>query len=87
MGEQGNNFISYNNPELDRMLERAAEAYTEEDRLEAYLGIQEHLTDELPFISLYFRIGSLLADSRVHGIDSIGELSTFKNVEDWFLIR
>ncbi|MGI6140236.1 MAG: ABC transporter substrate-binding protein [Caldicoprobacterales bacterium] len=87
MGEQGNNFISYNNPELDRMLERAAEAYTEEDRLEAYLGIQEHLTDELPFISLYFRTGSLLADSRVHGIDSIGELSTFKNVEDWFLIR
>lgn len=85
MGEQGNNFISYNNPELDRMLERAAEAYTEEDRLEAYLGIQEHLTDELPFISLYFRTGSLLADSRVHGIDSIGELSTFKNVEDWFL--
>ncbi|HHU49521.1 MAG TPA: hypothetical protein GXZ37_07370 [Clostridiales bacterium] len=87
MGEQGNNFIGYNNPELDRMLESAAQAYTEEDRLEAYLGIQEHLTDELPFISLYFRTGSLLADSRVHGIDSIGELSTFKNVEDWFLIR
>ena len=87
MGEQGNNFIGYSNDELDQMLDNAAKVYTKEDRLEAYQGIQRHLTDELPVISLYFRTGSMLVDDRVCGIDTIGELDTFRNIKSWFLAR
>jgi peptide/nickel transport system substrate-binding protein len=87
MGEQGNNFIRYNNDELDHMLDSAAKVYTEEDRLETYQRIQKHLTDELPVISLYFRTDSLLVDDRVRGIDTIGELDTFRNIKGWFLVR
>lgn len=85
-GEQGNNFIGYNSPKLDGLLVNAARVYTEEDRLEAYQEIQRYLTDKLPVISLYFRTGFLLADSRVRGIDGVGELGTFRKIKDWFLV-
>ncbi|MGI6525874.1 MAG: ABC transporter substrate-binding protein [Caldicoprobacterales bacterium] len=85
--EQGNNFFGYSHPELDGLLFKAAGAYTEEERREAYQGIQKHFTDELPVISLYFRTASLLVDNRVRGIRSVGELDIFRNIKDWFLVR
>ena len=79
------NFIKYSSEELDSLLDKAATAFTEEDRLEAYAGIQKHFTEQLPVISLYFRTGSLLADNRVHGIRHINELDIYRNINEWFL--
>jgi peptide/nickel transport system substrate-binding protein len=80
-----NNFIRYRSPELDSLLDTAAKAYTEDERKAVYQKIQQHITEELPLISLYFRTGSLLVDNRVHGIGKIGELSLYRDIKDWYL--
>ncbi|HHY83530.1 MAG TPA: peptide ABC transporter substrate-binding protein [Clostridiales bacterium] len=85
IGNGLSNFIRYKNEELDNLLDSAAKAYTEEDRLKAYLEIQKHFTEQLPIISLYFRTGSLLVDDRVKGVQRISELNIYKNISDWFL--
>ena len=86
IGTELNNFIGYRNPELDNLMDTAAKAYTEEDKRKAYQKIQEHLVNELPVISLYFRTGSLLANNRVHGIDKVGELGIYRNIKNWYLV-
>jgi len=79
-------WIKYSSPQLDVLLERAADAYTEDDRLNAYQEIQKYLTEEMPVISLYFKTGSLLVDSRINGIEHVGELRIFKDIKNWFII-
>ncbi|NLC43417.1 MAG: hypothetical protein GX783_03950 [Clostridiales bacterium] len=85
IGEGLGNFMGYNDPEMDQLLDNAARAASEEDRWEAYQGIQKHLTQEMPIISLYFRTGSMLYDNRVKGINHIGEWNIYSNIKDWYL--
>jgi peptide/nickel transport system substrate-binding protein len=87
IGKGLNNFIRYKSSELDRLLDNASRSFTEEERLKAYQRIQEHITSELPIISLYFKTGTLLTDSRVRGIDRLIDLDIYKDIESWFLIR
>jgi peptide/nickel transport system substrate-binding protein len=85
IGTELNNFIGYRSPDLDGLMDAAAKAYTEEDRRAAYQKIQQHIVEELPLISLYFRTGSLLADNRIHGIGRIGEFSIYRNIKVWHI--
>jgi len=79
-------WISYKSPELDSLLENAVRSYTDEDRLAAYKEIQKYMTEELPLISLYFRTGSLLVDSRVKNVENIDEIGTYKDIKNWFIV-
>ncbi|MEW6674420.1 MAG: peptide-binding protein [Nitrospirota bacterium] len=47
------NFISYNNPEVDALLEKGRRTFDIKERKKAYFKIQEILADELPYIFLY----------------------------------
>jgi len=87
IGKGLNNFIRYKSSELDRLLDNASRSFTEEERLKAYQRIQEHITNELPIISLYFKTGTLLTDTRVRGIDRLINFDIYKDIESWFLIR
>ncbi|NLB42750.1 MAG: hypothetical protein GX815_10945 [Clostridiales bacterium] len=85
IGEGLGNFMAYNEPEMDQLLDNAARAATEEDRWEAYQETQKYLTQEMPIISLYFRTGSMLFDNRIKGIAHIGEWNIYSNIKDWYL--
>lgn len=87
IGEGLGNFMSYNETEMDQLLDNAARAVTEEERWEAYQAIQEYLTQEMPIISLYFRTGSILYDNRIRGIDHIGEWNIYRNIKEWHLTK
>ena len=60
--------------------------YIPKRMVEAYQGIQRHLTDELPVISLYFRTGSMLVDDRSVVLIPL-RMDTFRNIKSWFLAR
>jgi peptide/nickel transport system substrate-binding protein len=47
------NFVSYNNPEVDELLEKGRRTFDIEKRKKAYYRIQEILADEVPYIFLY----------------------------------
>ena len=78
-------WIKYSSPQLDVLLERAADAYTEDDRLNAYQEIQKYLTEEMPVISLYssrFTVGG-----QPNKWDrACWELRIFKDIKNWFII-
>jgi peptide/nickel transport system substrate-binding protein len=62
-----NNFIKYNNPDMDSMLEKAFNSYNKEDKLSNYMELQEFIIKELPYVSLYYRNNALIIDSNIKG--------------------
>ncbi|MFQ5829025.1 MAG: peptide-binding protein [Candidatus Methylomirabilia bacterium] len=63
------NFISYANPEVDRLLERGRGSCRREERKPHYDRLQEVLAGDQPIIFLYFRDALPAVSSRVHGIE------------------
>ncbi|MBF0563897.1 MAG: peptide-binding protein [Nitrospirae bacterium] len=53
MKEKEFNFVSYGNPEVDRLLEEGRRTFDIEKRKKAYYRLQEILADDLPYVFLY----------------------------------
>lgn len=62
------NFISYNNPEVDALLDKGRRNFDIEERKKAYYRIQEILADELPYIFLYVPDATPIVHARIRGI-------------------
>lgn len=63
------NFIGYNNPEVDRLLEEGRSTFDIEKRKKAYFRIQDILADEQPYTFLYVPDALPVVSSRIHGIE------------------
>ena len=62
------NFVSYNNPEVDELLEKGRRTFDKEERKKTYYRFQEILADELPYIFLYVPDATPIVHSRFKGI-------------------
>jgi peptide/nickel transport system substrate-binding protein len=62
------NFVSYNNPEVDELLEKGRRTFSIEERKKAYFRIQEILAEELPYIFLYVPDATPIVHARFKGI-------------------
>ena len=62
------NFVSYNNPEVDALLEKGRRTFDIAERKKAYFRIQEILADELPYIFLYVPDATPIVHGRFKGI-------------------
>ncbi|MBI5676798.1 MAG: peptide-binding protein [Nitrospirae bacterium] len=67
-GEKELNFVSYNNAEVDSLLEAGRRTFNMAERKKAYYRIQEILADELPYIFLYVPNATPIVHSRFKGI-------------------
>lgn len=65
----GLNFISYKNPEVDRLIEEARHTFDIEKRRECYFRIQEILADEQPYTFLYVPEALPIVHARFKGIE------------------
>lgn len=63
------NFIGYNNPEVDRLLEQGRSTFDLEQRKKAYFRIQEILADEQPYTFLYVPDALPVVSARIRGIE------------------
>ncbi len=63
------NFIGYNNPEVDRLLEEGRSTFDVEKRKQAYYRIQDILADEQPYTFLYVPDALPVVSSRIRGIE------------------
>ncbi|HZJ83481.1 MAG TPA: ABC transporter substrate-binding protein, partial [Clostridia bacterium] len=82
-----NNFVGYKNIQLDGLLDKGNKTDDPGDIQETYKSIQEHLIEELPIISLYYKTSSLIVNERVQGIKIPRELMIFRDIEKWHLIE
>jgi peptide/nickel transport system substrate-binding protein len=84
--ESPENILSYNDPELDRLLEAAAVAGTDSQFQRTVSDIQMHLARQLPVISLAFRHSAVIADRRIYGDIRPAPDNIFANVHEWFIL-
>ena len=78
------NFISYANPEVDRLLEDGRRWCIQEDRTKYYARLQEVLAEDQPIIFLYFRDALPVVSSRVKGIVP-APAGIRHNFTEWFV--
>ncbi|MGC8908088.1 MAG: peptide-binding protein [Desulfomonilaceae bacterium] len=62
------NFISYQNPEVDRLLELGASTYDREERKKYYDEFQEIIAEDQPYTFLFVQDSLPIISSRFHGI-------------------
>lgn len=85
--ESPENLLSYNDPELDRLLEAAAVSGTDSSFVRALSDIQLHIAQELPVISLAFRHLAVITDRRIQGDLRPSPDNIFINVHEWFIVE
>ena len=83
--ESGSNFISYRSSEMDNLLQQAFSSTQESSTAEAFLKIQNLITEDLPYISLYFRNTAVLADGKIHGEISSNVDNLYIGIENWYI--
>lgn len=77
------NFISYNNPEVDALLEKGRRSFNIDERKKAYFRIQEILADELPYIFLYVPDATPIVHARFRGIKP-SPIGISYNLPKWY---
>ncbi len=78
------NFVSYNNPEVDELLEKGRRTFVMEERKKAYFRIQEILAEELPYIFLYVPDATPIVDARFKGIKP-SPIGISYNLHKWYV--
>jgi peptide/nickel transport system substrate-binding protein len=78
----GQNFLSYSNPEVDRLLDEGLATLDETERKRIYLEVQRLIAEDLPQISLYYPKTVYAFDPLVAGVKA-SPLNLFWNAEDW----
>jgi peptide/nickel transport system substrate-binding protein len=78
------NFVSYSNPEVDRLLDLGRMTCLQSERKRAYDRLQEILAEDQPIIFLYFREMLPVVASRVRGIVP-GPIGIGYNFPEWFV--
>lgn len=63
------NFVSYNNPEVDRLLEEGRGTFDREKRRRCYFRMQEIIVDDQPYTFLYVPAALPVISSRFRGIE------------------
>jgi peptide/nickel transport system substrate-binding protein len=83
-GEKEFNFVSYNNAEVDILLEAGRRTFNMEERKKAYFRIQEILADELPYIFLYVPDATPILHARFQGIKPT-PIGISYNLHKWYV--
>ncbi|HWR59295.1 MAG TPA: hypothetical protein VN328_10440, partial [Thermodesulfovibrionales bacterium] len=78
------NFVSYNNQEVDELLEKGRRTYDIEKRKKAYFRLQEILADELPYIFLYVPDSTPIVHARFKGI-KVSPIGISYNLPKWYV--
>ena len=68
-GETELNFISYNNPEVDDLMELGASTYDPQERKKYYDRFQEIIAEDQPYTFLFVADALPVINSRIQGVD------------------
>ncbi|MBM3301325.1 MAG: peptide-binding protein, partial [Deltaproteobacteria bacterium] len=83
-GETELNFISYDNPEVDRLLDDGASTYDRTRRKEYYDRFQEIIAGDQPYTFLYVAYTLPIISARFHGIEP-APIGIGYNFNEWYV--
>ena len=67
------------------LLSSAAAAADENGMRETHGRLQQQFVQELPFITLYFRMNSIVYDANIQGVSDVRGTDLFRTVNDWYI--
>ena len=79
------NFIGYSNPEMDRLLEEAAAAKIQDQRIEIYKLIQKEFVKDLPYLSLFYKNSALIVKNHIKGNISPNYYNIYNDISNWYV--
>jgi len=82
--EGGLNFTCYENPELDKLIEKGRETLDREERREIYFKIQEILAEDQPYTFLYIPDALVAVHKRFENV-APAPAGIKYNIEEWFV--
>lgn len=82
---EGNNFISYNNPAMDRILQATFISVTEANLVNGMEEFKNLFIEDLPYFSLFFRTSAVITNERVHGQLKPSLYNNFNGIQDMFI--
>ena len=80
------NYMGYQSPLTDTLLDRAYEAVGSEAQLTAYGELQNQLVQELPVLSLGYLNEALLVSDHVDGTVAPLAGDIFSGIENWYVV-
>jgi peptide/nickel transport system substrate-binding protein len=86
--ENGLNFASYINPQMDALLEEARFTTDTQRRMELYLRFQEMFASEVPSLLLYQPVYNYAVDSSVNAVQigpMVDSSDRFRTVSTWYM--
>jgi len=79
------NFISYSNPEVDRLLEEGRWTFDKKKRTEIYNKLHSIIYDDQPYLFLYVPDALVAVHRRFHGIE-LSPIGIMYNFIDWWVL-
>lgn len=83
-GEKEFNFISYSNPDADRLLEEGRHIFNLNDRKRIYYRFQEILAEDVPYLFLYVPYATPIVHTRFKNIKP-SPIGIGYNIEKWYV--
>ena len=81
----GANYGGYVNSEMDQLLKNAFVAKDDEKLQEAYSKLQMHISNKLPYLSLYFRTSALITNEKIIGDVKPHHMNAYQNIHQWYV--
>lgn len=79
------NYGGYSNAALEQMVAAVNTAATEADYIGAASQLQMTFVEELPFITLYFRLNSALYNADIAGVSELREPDVLRGIAAWYI--
>ncbi|HWQ59116.1 MAG TPA: peptide ABC transporter substrate-binding protein [Clostridia bacterium] len=83
-GSGARNYGGYSNAGIEQLVANLNTAATEGDYIAAASALQMAFVEELPFITLYFRLNSVLYNSDIIGIAEMREPDVLRGIASWY---
>jgi len=84
---RGFNFVDYNNPEVDQLLQLGRVTMDKEQRKQIYAKIWQLIADDQPYIFLWYPKSVAGIRERVGGLSEPGPAGLFLHLEDVFVTK
>ncbi|ABR49261.1 extracellular solute-binding protein, family 5 [Alkaliphilus metalliredigens QYMF] len=81
------NYINYHNEEMDDLLEAYFATSNRDAKAEAFSKVEAHIVDEVPYASLFYRNGALIAYDGVKGNIHPSNYNVYRNIAEWFIVE
>jgi peptide/nickel transport system substrate-binding protein len=83
--QEGSNFVSYNNPDMDRVLGTIFGSVNDNDTLNATSEFKNIFVEDLPYFSLFFRTSAIISRDRVKGDLAPSIYNNYNGIENLYI--